>query len=566
MKLATPIHTRLSKHQHLFTTALGIVITFKITFIFIFAWHILLVMDEFAQVGYAKYFSNGLFTTVQPSKAVGFAVFYKIAHLVGWNASSILLIGRIQTALLACATLALIYACARLLEGNRVRALLVVLILLCFSNFMERIFRRRSEPIAVFFAVTALWVILQGHTISAKRILFAGLFSGLAFLVTQKSVYFNLALGLGLVIDALMRRNYAVSISRGLWLVGGWGLPVIAYCVIFGGSDPIRIAAVIIFGPVEVALRGNGEYEGLRLYVLQTLIKNPLLYLLCFSGMILTLSRIKTLDERKRIALIFSAIITMLVFLHDQPWPYVFIMALPFMSLWPLAAVDFLIVRQYKLLLACVIAGITLTIASSCADNIRYLNLNNRTQLELVVRAEAMIKPHERYFDGIGMIPNRLEPTPLWLDMHYVLETLRQGKRSEAYQIFSHSPPKIVLWSYRMDRISPVVAEVIHNSYTRVAPNIRIAGRLLHTDHQEIFNVPLAGQYRLYSEAGNPLSLPIEIDGSLQSPPFHLSTVNKVIMLRDGPATALLLPEGAYDNLFKVGDDNEDLFANTYSH
>ncbi|WP_292530556.1 hypothetical protein, partial [Mesorhizobium sp.] len=102
------------------------------------------------------------------------------------------------------------------------------------------------------------------------------------------------------------------------------------------------------------------------------------------------------------------------------------------------------------------------------------------------------------YFDGIGMLPNRSEPSTLWLDRHYVLATLRQGDRSEAYEIFSKSPPKMILWSYRMEYIYPVIAPLIRNSYVTVAPNLRIAGSRLYLGEQEVFDVPIPGVYGLY--------------------------------------------------------------------
>ncbi len=48
------------------TLLLSVSIAIKVTLIFVFAWHILLIMDEFAQLGYAKYFANGLFDTIPP--------------------------------------------------------------------------------------------------------------------------------------------------------------------------------------------------------------------------------------------------------------------------------------------------------------------------------------------------------------------------------------------------------------------------------------------------------------------------------------------------------------------
>lgn len=550
---------------HKLTLILSISIAFKVTLIFVFAWHIRLVMDEFAQLGYAKYFANGLFETIQSPKAVGFAVFYKIAHLIGWNASSILLVGRMQTALLACGTLTLVYFCARALGNHRLRALFIILVLLCFSNLMERIFRTRSEPLALFFALSAMLVILRGHTLSAKRIFIAGILSGLAFVVTQKSAYFNLALGLGLMIDAAQRRDFFAAILRGLWLTSGWLLPLIAYCFIFGGSDPLRIAEGLILGPVEVAIHGGEAYTSLRMYVLQTLVNNVFLYLLCFSGMIIMLKQNKTLNEKTRIALIFSIIITTLVFTHDQPWPYVFIMALPFMSLWAFVPLDYLSAHNHRLGLIFALTVTALAILSSYITNISYLKISNVQQLELVTRAERLLEPHEKYFDGIGMLPDRLEPTTLWLDAWYVLKTLQEGKDSEAWKVLTQSPPKIILWSYRMDKIYPVIVEAINNSYVQVAPNIRMAGRRLYSGRQEEFNVPIARKYQLYSETGTPIAARVKVGDIILTSPFMLPTGRKTITLLDGPKKALLLPEGTYGDLFKDGDD-EKLFTHIYNY
>lgn len=542
--------------------ALGLLIAAKVIVLFVLAWNSRFVMDEFAQLGWAKYLGHGLFETIWPAKAAGATAFYKLAHLSGWDAQSILLIGRMQTALLGCGTLAMIYGCARALGESRVRALAIVFILLCFSNFIERIFRTIAEPLALFFAVAALLVVLRGQADKPRTILAAGILSGLAFLATQKSLYFNLALGLGLLADAALARHYLAGIRRGVWLVLGWIMPIIVYCFIFGGTNPLPIAQSLVFGPVEVATLGGGEYGGLRHFVLQTLLRNPVLYAFCFAGMALSLLQFAKLDERRRIALVFTWVITLLVFTHDQPWPYVFIMALPFMALWSLVLLDHLAANPQHLRLAWV--ALLTSMAISFVSNLNYLRIGNANQLELVRRAEALLGPDEVYFDGIGMLPNRREPSTLWIDQHYRFKTIREGKNSEAYRIFANSPPKLIIWSYRMNNIASVVGGLIQNSYVRIAPNIRMAGRRLDRDEPARFDVPLAGRYRLYSAAGAELQCRIESGGTLLEPPLALAAGAKTLTLRSCPADALLLPEGSYAGLLKAGGDNDQLFDDVY--
>lgn len=543
-------------------TILGALIGLKIILLFVFAWRIRLVMDEFVWLGNAKYLFNGYFDTVWPAKTVGYALFYKLSHVAGSDAASILVIGRFQTALLGCATVALVYACARALGESRTRALTIVLVLLCFSNFMERIFRTIAEPLALFFAVAALLVVLRGAADRPRTLVLAGLLSGLSFLATQKAVYFNVALGLALLADAAAARRYLAGVQRGVWLVLGWVAAVAAYCFAFGGLDPLPVARSIVFGPVEVASRGGVEYGGLRGYVLQTLIRNPILYLFCATGMLLGLAQFRSLNAANRVALAFSLVITALVFAHDQPWPYVFLMALPFMALWSLGLLDRLSANSSSQRLAAV--ALATAVAISFVSNVRYLRYDNIAQLDLVTRAEALIAPNDIYFDGVGMLPNRMEPTSLWLDRFYVLRTLREGERSEAFRALTQTPPKMILWSYRMNDIAPVVGPLIRDRYVQVAPNIRLAGRRLHVGRTVRFDVPIAGRYKLYSDTGEPLAGQIEIDGHLRTSHFDLPAGPTAVTLRAGPASGFLLPEGAYRGLLRPGLDNDRLFANVY--
>lgn len=542
---------------------LGALVALKIAFLFALAWNTRFVMDEFVQLGWAKYLGDGLFDTIWHAKAVGYAVFFKIAHIIGWDATSILLVGRLQTALLACATLGMVYATARRLGEDRLRALLILVVLLSFSNFMERIFRTRAEPLAVFFAAAALLVVLRGQADRARTLIAAGILSGFAFLATQKAVYFNVALGVALLADAALARRFLVGIVRGSWLVLGWLMPVSVYCLVFGGTDPLAIARHLLFGPLEVTMHGAEAYSGLRSYVIQTLTRNAMLYALCFAGMALALVRITSLNERRRIALVFSLVIAALVFAHDQPWPYVFVMALPFIVLW--LPVPFDLFAEDRRVHALLWVTLAAAVVLSFVKTLRYLNHDNRDQLELVERAESLLAPNELYFDGVAMLPNRREPSTLWLDRLYVLKTLREGRQSEAYNVFANTPPKIILWSYRMESVYPVVAPLIRDSYVQVAPNLRIAGRLLRAGEPTTFVVPVTARYALYGPTGRRQDGEVEVDGTLLEPPFRLEKGRKSVILWAGPSAVLLLPQSAYAGRIASGADNKRLFADVYS-
>jgi hypothetical protein len=262
------------------------------------------------------------------------------------------------------------------------------------------------------------------------------------------------------------------------------------------------------------------------------------------------------------VALIFSVVVTAFVFAHNQPWPYVFVMALPFMALWSLEPFDALAARRAYSTAA--VAVLAIAIAASFARNILYLKLDNHDQLALVARAETLVAPGDVYFDGVGMLPDRREPSTLWLDRHAVLQTLRERQASEAYRIFATAPPKVIIWSYRMDAIAPVVDPLIRDSYVRIAANIRIAGARLRRGEAVPFSVPLAGRYALYDLKGNPVPGRLALDGASLEAPLELRKGATRVTLASGPGEALLLPQSSYAGRITPGPDNKALFDQVY--
>jgi hypothetical protein len=519
-------------------------------------------MDEFVQLGYAKYLGHGLFDTIWPVKAVGYVVLYKVAHLIGWDAVSTLLTGRVMTAMLGCGVVAMIFACARSLAASRTQSLLVLVSLLSFSNFIERIFETRAEPLAVFFAVASLLVLLRGGP-TTRGIFAAGVLTGMAFITTQKSIYFNLALGAALVIDAALLREFRVAFVRGALLLAGWLLPVVAYCFAFGGLAPLPVAQNLFFGPVDLVWEVPKAYTGMEHYLVETFKENALLYVVCVAGMGIGLARIGRLESRPRITLIFSILITAFIYLHNQPWPYVFVMALPFMALWVPTLFEALSSRPGNAGLASLVVAAAVAI-SFVRNGVYLTQYGNAHQLEVVRNAERVTGESDRYFDGVGMLPNRSEPSPLWLDRPLVLRSLEQGQDSELFAIFTQSPPSTVIWSYRMDRVEPVIRRQLDVSYVKVAANIRVPGRDLERASPTIFNAPIAGWYALYSNDGHALKGQIVVDGVAAKLPVFIREGTVTIELAGGPNRALLVKQGFYLGIFNARAPDYALFDNVY--
>ena len=145
------------------------------------------------------------------------------------------------------------------------------------------------------------------------------------------------------------------------------------------------------------------------------------------------------------------------------------------------------------------------------------------------------------------------------------MTTLAQGKESEAYRVLAETPPKVILWSYRLDAVEPVIGPLIRDRYVRIAPNLRIAGRRLRIGEPTRFDVPVAATYRLFDLSGAPVAGSILVDGIAAGQSVRLAPGPTTVTLRAGPRAALLLPEGRYEQVVRTGPDNKRLFAGVYN-
>ncbi|MTI02420.1 hypothetical protein [Roseibium sp. RKSG952] len=490
--------------------AIRVALCAKLGFLVFFAFNTQFVMDEFWQFGQSKYLGNGFFDTIWPSKAVGYAVFYKPAHWLGWDAESAIMIGRLQTALLACGTLALLYGIARKLGQDRVRALLVVLLALSFSTFIERVFRTRSESLALFFATAALYWIVSRDISRAKTILIAGLFSGLAFIATQKAVYFNLALGLGLVVEALLRLDLLTTLRRGLMLVAGWVIPILVYSIALGGWDSLTILTSLFQGPLRVATSGHVYYTTLGMFYGQTIERNLLPYLLAAFGLLASLYRWRTLTPRHKVALVFTLVMIVLIARHNQPWPYVFIMVIPFLCLW--APVTLGYAARGKLQARLIHAVWIVAVLLSFVRNITYIEHDNRAEIDLIRQVETLLGPNEKYFDGIGMLSNHAESQRRWLDTRQVHIANSEGEASDFMRKLRAVPPHLIIDTYRTQKLRELMKPFLENSYVRVAPNIGIPGVRFSDVSEVTFETPLEQEFGLFDKSGQPVAVSLLVE------------------------------------------------------
>lgn len=521
-------------------------VAFKIVLLLVLGINTQYLMDEYALAESVKRLDGALYRDTWPSRTILYAVYYRLAFWLGGDSVEIMRIARIQSLGLSLASLVVLYGIARGIGRNRLSSLLVLALALSVSSFMERAFMVRPEPLALLIALLALWTVVRWPDRMAAC-LAAGVLAGAAFLTTQKAAYFDLALGVALVGNGLLRCAPIRALALGFVLCCGWAAAVGIYVGVFAvmGAEPAAVLKNIFFGAAAAnATTGHQVYDGLRGFVLQTFERNISVYLVCLLGIGMAIATIGRRRAPERIALLFSVVIAILIYgVHPAPWPYNFIMAIPFLALWgPVALEAFRRASTRNMLIAW---GLVLVlIVPSVGRNVRYLQLNNALQNDTVRAAASMLGPQDRYYDGVFMLVTRPTAAHAWLEHRFILQIQADAARGEHPLIerVLRGEPKVWILNYRTAAIWDILEPFLRTSYVRVGANLLLAGVRLTPGEETAFNVRWGGSYRVVGRDGTPRVADLRIDGRSVDGPVHLAPGPHTVVVAGADAPLYLLP------------------------
>jgi hypothetical protein len=560
-------------------------ITLKLIFLFVLALNSAFVMDEYWTAVHGLFRLDHLYREIWPAKTVLYAAFFRIPHLLAEDSVRIMLLARTQQALLAVIGLSIVYGIARNIGRGRTEAWLAVAVILAFAGYIEWIFMVRPEPIALVLGLAGLWLVTRapgdGATAPGTRVgsvFVAGLLAGLAFLTQQKGAYLNVALGLAVVGDALIRRSFRQALRDGSVVVLGWVLVVAAYYLFFAlqGVEVSHMLRQSLAGPaLQNALTGHLAYEGgLRQFALRMLLRDPVQYLICFAGLLLRGRRLAALGQAERRAWIFTVVITVLMFAHRSPWPYNFVLAIPLLGLWAPAVVA-AIPEGKSVIKPAVLAGLITVFGFSFLRNIQFLAHDNTFQNETVRRAERLLSPGDAYFDGIGMLVARQHAG--WSLPGQVVSwdtpVVKALKAAAARDDVSHferiiaGGPKVWILSYRTLALKDILAPYLTDAYIAIYPNVLIAGRALDRSEETFFRVRWPGSYRLFDALGRPSEAAFTVDDKPASGLVTLDEGPHRIRVIGDEGPLYLLPADIAGLSFNLKDDpsQKPLFLDVYT-
>lgn len=517
-------------------------------------------MDEFSQ-GYKIRLIGEFYDSFIPVKNVLYAYLYNIPSLFTDKADELVIGARFESLAFMLGTMLLTYFISMRLYRNQLVALSAVAILLSFSNFFEHAFTIRSETCALFFAMGGLLSLTISIEHDRQRYrweMIGGALLALAFLCTQKSIYFVVAFGLAaLLIDRNLRQN----VISNIYMTLGFFLVIAAYAIVMLPSAPLSVIVTMLTGPTDVALNSANFYPDIDKYKLQTLLRNPIAYGLFALAVVLGLRELSVVTLGQRFVTFAAIILGLFIFLHNQPWPYVFTLLLPIASIVAAFALT-----KVSLLQPAVTIGLLLLLSISFKQNVDFSEHLNQRQLEVVAVAESLLNEDDTYGDGIGMIFSRDRAAP-----HIGLDTMTRTRilqdatagNFEKIDAFFDDNPKLWILTYRLSEILNFSQDRFKTSYAQIYPNIMIAGSCAFDGGTLNYPNYWLGNYSLYTLGGDPLAESAIVDEVHTGVSFPLEKQTYNVRRESGEGFCLL-PSGIKLPRHNQGSKSPRLFSHFY--
>jgi hypothetical protein len=435
------------------------------------------------------------------------------------------------------------------------------------SDFLERSSEIRVDMLTAWAGLFSLLFLLD------RRWAIAGALAGVSFLISQKGVYYCLAGGaaVGLVAVTSPRGSRIGPLIR---FGGGSALTISAYMLFWiAVSSWYDVIYAVFLRPLRATGVVRGElYDIRQMFWRQTIIRNPIFYLVGFLALIqLGLGPRKDVhQERDRPLLAYGTILMALALSNNQPWPYFFVLIIPTLFVLNVSFAEWLILRypsHNKLTLPQLASVVLLTLG--VVVPIRRVPLNvardNGFQREMVELAECVLGPTDEYIAGVDMVITRWQPVDnlRWIDAprRDAIASLDSTALAAIVDSIQQSRVKVIIDNYRIQALPPAILSYMDREFSRFWGNLYVYGPSVPAGPRDAF-VRFSGSYSVGSPGG-----PVTIDGTVIPPDgiAELERGSHRFSSSSGLRLKLREPacEAQADERFR---EPADLFPNVYSY
>jgi hypothetical protein len=438
------------------------------------------IMDEFLHFSWGGDIHFGVrpYVDYVPFKSQLGILLYSLAYKLSSATEGILLINRHTAFVFVILSLYVLFRLHRQVFGNARGGLWAVLWTLSCSTFREHSFSIRVDMMATGLALVGLHVFLKEST--WRRALAAGLLLGTAFCTTQKSLYFIVAF---VVSFWLVRRQTIAETIREFAAFALGGLAAFsAYVLVFGsGGHHFDVVKATFFSEKALSLALEGQYRGLGAFYWQTFSRNIPFYCLAFAGLGYAIAGWRAQRREQRFLCCFSLTVLALLVLHREPWPYVFVLIIPFLGAYAGAVSDRAVEALTASPRAAMIPAVALLVTVGIQQTVRnedYAGVECFPQMHTVRAAESVLGPNDTYFDGVRMVGTRKYCASVILEQR-VLNDLITNWETEGPTFLDSlrtSECKVIIYNYRLARLPKAFHEFLRNHYVLMDRNVFASG------------------------------------------------------------------------------------------
>ena len=408
-----------------------------------------------------------------------------IAAETGWTA---LLAVKVEMAVAALA--AIIYAAFVLTRDySRTAVLLGTVLLVTMNTFYERAADFRSDMLTGVTGLVALLYLIRGRPGRA------GFWCGISLMMSQKAAFYVLATEAALAMAALIFRrreqvrdfllfNVVSAATFGAYLAF-WMVVSSPHSVLYNTFVAQQTNAFVT------------HFANIRwTFWSQTLRRNPLFYATAAAALVFLARRAFERREIRDVLLaVYSFALTALCMWHKQPWPYFFVLLVPFLFVAQVPLLDALCRAAEGRYRRIVFAGVVVAAATSLLFRVpALLSRDSGYQRATFHLGSELLRSGGTYFAGTPIFYNVPQAGGAELNsvdtvQRQVLESLTPGQLMAIVRRFDAQPVKFILFNYRIDALPLLLRQYLVSTFEPYwggifiyAPKVRSGTFALHFD------------------------------------------------------------------------------------
>ena len=427
-----------------------------------------MIADEFTEIHMGASVARGELPygpTWHCPKTPGLSFLLALPSLLSNDGQTVVLYSRLLMIPIALLLVAALWYTALALKGREAAFLAVILLCTC-TTFIDRSFRLRTDLVSTTCWAWSLYFFLgQGKRWSFFQ---GGIFLGVAFLFTQKAVYFLVAA----FFICLFQEGLEKKRALGEYVVGILVI-LLGYVLFFSLLGLGWECIAVNFKAVRTGLSG---FYRTWTYGIREFWRSPFFWLFGLLGLLWE-GR-----EKRNVPLLAATVVLLLLTIkQSSKWPYYYLKLLPCTALLgSLFLSDSMNSLKKRYPKWGVTGAVLLLFVLLCLPALWRFSvyLGDQAmfdkQLATIAWVESVTKSDDVFFDGVGLVPTRPRSYRELFLRDLIL--YRQGKYPDLIEVLRQKECKVHIANYRTNNLPEREKSWLKKHFIRDWGNVYVAG------------------------------------------------------------------------------------------